>query len=31
VIVVDTNVLAYLYLPAAFSHLAGKLLEKTPD
>lgn len=30
-IVVDTNVLAYLYLPGAFTAAAEALLEKDPD
>jgi predicted nucleic acid-binding protein len=31
VIVVDTNVLAYLYLPGGHTDLAEKLLEKDPE
>lgn len=30
-IVVDTNVLAYLYLPTEFTPLAERLLEREPD
>ena len=30
-IVVDTNVLAYLYLPSVFTEAAEKLLEREPD